>query len=279
MLTIGWFSTGRGEGSRGLLQFVQDRILGGQLDARIQFVFSNREPGEAEGSDEFFRLLQGYALPLLTLSSGQFRRARGGRFAQHREEFDQQVIQLLQGYHPDICVLAGYMLIVSGAMCRRYPLLNLHPALPDGPTGTWQEVIWSLIATRAHQTGAMMHLATEDVDRGPAVSYFTVPIIGDPFDRYWQALDKQDLAEIKASEGEAFPLFQLVRQAEYQREPYLLLATLRAIAAGDIIIRAGQVLDRDGRSLTRTSLKGLCLDREIDQAIVEDSHQGRAEKQ
>ena len=54
MLNIGWFSTGRGEGSRGLLRFVQERIDRGLLDARIQFVFSNRDRGQALGSDRFF---------------------------------------------------------------------------------------------------------------------------------------------------------------------------------------------------------------------------------
>jgi folate-dependent phosphoribosylglycinamide formyltransferase PurN len=270
MLNIGWFSTGRGEGSRGLLRFVQERILQGQLDARIQFVFSNREPGEAEGSDEFFRLAQGYGLPLVNFSSTQFRRTRGGRFAQHREEYDRQAMHLLREFHPDIGVLAGYMLIVSGFMCRHYPLLNLHPALPDGPTGSWQEVIWSLMAERAHHTGAMIHLATEDVDRGPVISYCTVPITGGLFDRHWQTLAEQDLAEIKASQGEEFPLFKLIRQAEYTREPYLLAVTLRAIAAGDIGIRAGQILDRKGQTLTLASTGGLCLDREIDLEMAKD---------
>lgn len=273
MLNIGWFSTGRGEGSRGLLRFVQERIIRGQLEARIQFVFSNREHGEAEGSDEFFRLVGGYGLPLLTLSSSQFRRTKGGRFAQHREEYDRQVMHLLRDYHWDIGVLAGYMLIVSGTMCRSYPLLNLHPALPDGPAGTWQEVIWSLIAVRAHQTGAMVHLVTEEVDRGPVVSYCTVPITGDPFDSHWQALHQQDLAELKASQGEESTLFQLIRQAEYRREPYLLLATLQVIAVGDIVIRTGQALDRDGQPLALAAPKGLCLDQKIDQAMAEDHDQ------
>jgi len=166
MLNIGWFSTGRGPGSQGLLRFVQDRLAKGLLDARIQFVFSNREPGEAEGSDQFFELTRKYGLTLAALSSNKFRRSKGGRFADHRDEYDVRVMELLGGFQPDICVLAGYMLIVGGAMCRRYPLLNLHPALPDGPTGTWQEVVWRLIETKATQTGAMIHLATEEVDRG-----------------------------------------------------------------------------------------------------------------
>ncbi|MFQ6029841.1 MAG: phosphoribosylglycinamide formyltransferase, partial [Dehalococcoidia bacterium] len=140
MLRIGWFSTGRGEGSRGLLQFVQERLRRNDLEAQIEFVFSNRAPGEAEGSDQFFELVRSYGLPLLTCSSAQFRKARGGPWPSLRPDYDRQVMELLQEYHPDICVLAGYMLIVGGEMCQRYPLLNLHPALPDGPVGTWQEV-------------------------------------------------------------------------------------------------------------------------------------------
>lgn len=271
MLNIGWFSTGRGEGSQGLLRFVQDRILSGQLGARIQFVFSNREPGEAEGSDQYFRLVQGYGLPLVTFSSSDFRRAKGGAFSALREEFDGRVMDLLAGYRPDICVLAGYMLIVGGTMCRRYQLLNLHPALPDGPIGTWQEVVWSLVESRAIQTGAMVHLATEEVDRGPVISYCTVPLAGKGFDSQWLALGQQDLTEVRQSQGEEFSLFRLIREAEYRREPYLLFETLRAVAEGRVTIRGDQVLERTGPSGPWSSSAGLCLDPEIERAMEADS--------
>lgn len=271
MLRIGWFSTGRGEGSRGLLRFVQDRILRGQLDAQIQFVFSNRAPGEAEGSDEYFRLVTGYDIPLHTLSSNHFRRIRGGSLASRREEFDRQVMTLLGDYQMDVCVLAGYMLIVGGAMCRQYSLLNLHPALPDGPIGTWQEVIWALIEQRASHTGAMTHLATEDVDRGPVVSYCTASIAGGEFGAHWDELEQLDLGLVKSSSGEAYPLFQLIRQAEYRREPYLLLETLRALAEGNLAIRGLEVLDSSGQPLTRSAPRGLCLDPAIERAMAEDA--------
>ena len=273
MLNIGWLSTGRGEGSQGLLRFLQDRIVGGDLDARIDFVFSNREPGEAEGSDKFFDLVNYYGLPLTTLSSSKFRRAKGGRFADHREEYDQQVMGLLSGYHPDICVLAGYMLIVSGAMCRTYPLLNLHPALPNGPIGTWQEVVWQLIQSQATHTGAMVHLATEDVDRGPVLSYCTVPITGGAFLPHWREVDRRDLRRVKEEQGEELPLFQLIRQVQFQREPYLLLETLRAVAEKAVIIKDGRVLDVEGRPLLETSADGLCLDHAINLAMVRDGLQ------
>ncbi|GAH59253.1 unnamed protein product, partial [marine sediment metagenome] len=43
---------------------------------------------------------------------------------------------------------------------QRYNMVNLHPAAPGGPTGTWQEVIWQLIENKAEETGVMMHLVT-----------------------------------------------------------------------------------------------------------------------
>ena len=276
MLNIGWFSTGRGEGSRGLLRFVQERIQRGLLDARIQFVFSNRSRGEAEGSDEFFKLVNGYGLPLITCSSAQFRRSRrtstGRRipWAELRPDFDRMAMDALEGTQPDICVLAGYMLILSGEMHHRFPFLNLHPALPDGPVGTWQEVTWELIRQRATRTGAMIHLATEELDRGPVVSYFTVPIIGPEFDREWQNLEGLHLEEVQSSQGEAFPLFQQIRQAEYRREPYLIFETLRALGDGRVVIRDGEALNSLGQSLSTSILPGLCLDVEIEAVMADD---------
>ena len=64
----------------------------------------------------------------------------------------------------------------------------IQAALPDGPIGTWQSVIWQLIETRATRTGAMIHLATEEVDRGPVLSHCVVPIVGGAFDADWRAL-------------------------------------------------------------------------------------------
>ena len=269
MLNIGWFSTGRGEGSRGLLNFVQKRLIATGADARINFVFSNRERGEAEGSDEFFNLVDGYDITLVTHSSSAFRKQTGGRFSEHREEFDQQVMDKLASTEADVCVLAGYMLIVSGKMCRQYPLLNLHPALPDGPTGTWQEVVWELIETKATKTGAMVHLATEEVDRGPVVSYVNVPIIGPKFEQHWASLIGRDLEEIKKSERESYPLFRAIRDEQYLREPYLLFETIRSVSQGEIGVMGGQVVDASGAPLTASMPSGLCLDRQIAQAMKE----------
>lgn len=271
MLRIGWFSTGRGEGSRGLLTFVADAIGAGELDGRIEFVFSNREPGEAEGSDDFFELVRSYGLPLVTLSSARFRREHGGGpMSRHRVGFDREAMRLLQSYEVDVCALAGYMLICSGEMCRRYPLLNLHGALPDGPTGTWQSVIWELIASRATRTGSMIHLATEDVDRGPVLTHCVLPIVGGQFDSAWESLEGRNEVAVREQDGEDNALFQLIRAEGYRREPYLLLETLKAVAQSKVMVRPGEALDAEGRPLSESYPAGYALTGEIEAAITRD---------
>ena len=262
MLTVGWLSSGRGEGSLGLLRFIQERVLRGEIDARIEFVFSNRERGDAEGSDRFFEQVREYGLPLVNFSSRRFRASVGVAFADRRPDYDREVMARLGRFAPDVCVLAGYMLIVGPEMCHRYTMLNLHPALPSGPIGTWQEVIWSLIESRAERTGAMVHLVTEEVDRGPVVSYFTLPIVGGPFDVCWRETEGVTISDLKSTQGEELALFRLIRQEGYRREPYLLATTLAALAKGDVNVSRGLVLDSRGRPAD-----GLCLDGSIEEAL------------
>lgn len=260
MLKLGWFSTGRGEGSQGLLRLVHDQIVSGSLPATIEFVFCNREPGEAEGSDQFHALVNSYGLPLVTLSSQRFRRERGARtFEQVRLDFDREVLRRLEGFAPDLCTLAGYMLYTGPELCRRFTMINLHPALPTGPIGTWQEVIWQLIQQRATETGAMIHLATEEWDRGPAITYFSFPLGGQSFDPLWEQAAGRTVDEMKAAHGEALPLFQRIREEGVKREQPLLVETIRAFALGKVKVTGRRVTDAQGQPIS-----AYCLNDEIE---------------
>ncbi|GBD11818.1 Phosphoribosylglycinamide formyltransferase [bacterium HR23] len=264
MLEVGWFSTGRGEGSRGLLQSAVEAIHRGYLKARIRFVFCNREPGEHEGSDRFMALVRSYRIPLLTLSSRRFRKERGApTFDSVRLDYDRVVLTLIEPYAPQVVVLAGYMLIVGGELCRRYPMLNLHPALPHGPQGTWQEVIWALIAQQARESGAMVHLATEEVDRGPAITYVSFPIQGDRFAPLWEEVKGLSVEEMQKRWGESLALFQAIRQEGMKRERPLLVETLRAFAEGHLRLVDGQPQRADGQPLP------LCLNEVVERALQE----------
>ena len=263
MLKLGWFSTGRGEGSLGLLRTVQAAIESGELPARMEFVFSNREPGEAEGSDRFHQAVREFGTPLVTLSSQRFRREHGGGpFSRHRAGFDREVMRLLEPYSPDVCVLAGYMLITAGELCNRYTMLNLHPALPGGPVGMWQDPIWALMAEGGGEAGAYMHLATEDLDRGPVLTYCSFPIRGGQFDDLWRQVKGSSVDELKAAEGEEQPLFRLIREEGVRRERPLVLETLKAFAAGQVRVVDRRVVDGTGNPID-----GLCLNEAVEQAV------------
>jgi folate-dependent phosphoribosylglycinamide formyltransferase PurN len=256
MYKLGWFSTGRDKAARDLLTVVQRSIALGEMEAELAFVFCNREPGEARESDLFLKLVESYAVPLVCFSYRNFKADKGAGW---RLEYDREVMRRLQGFRPDLCVLAGYMLIVGEEMCRRYNMINLHPAAPGGPKGTWQEVIWQLIDNKAGETGVMMHLVTPELDMGPPVTYCTFPIRGEPFDRYWRELEK-----IKKIQGENNPLFKLIRKHGLAREFPLIIATLKAFSQGKVKITADKKLvDAEGKPI-----KGYNLTDEISNQVA-----------
>jgi len=255
-LRVGWFSTGRGEGSRNLLRGCAAAIERGDLDAEIAFVFSNGGEGEHEGSDAFFALVRSLGIDLVTLSDREFRKARGARPARKgeplpawRTEYDHAVAEALGPREWDIGVLAGYMLIATEPLVRLRPLLNLHPAAPDGPAGTWQDVIWELIATRADHSGVRIHLGTLELDAGPIVSYCTFPIDDEALAPAWKAIDGRGIESVRAEEGEACGLFQAIRRRGAARELPLLVETLRLLAVGKILLTPEGIVDAAGAPL------------------------------
>ncbi len=269
LLTIGWFSTGRDEAARKLLQIVQDNIFQGEIKGKIIFVFSNREPGEAEETDLFFNLVHSYKIPLITFSYRRFKNLKSteksneaGSLPSWRLEYDREVMKLLRLFSPELCVLAGYMLIVGHEMCQQYNMINLHPAAPGGPTGSWQEVIWKLIESKAEKSGVMMHLVTPELDRGPVVTYCTYSIRGEPFDKYWQEIEKYPVSQVKAEQGEKNTLFQLIRKHGLVREFPLIVSTLKAFGEGKIKIEAGNVVNDHGKLIS-----GYDLTQEIDRIV------------
>ena len=133
-------------------------------------------------------------------------------------------------------------------------MVNLHPAAPGGPAGTWQEVIWQLIDNGAEETGVMMHLVTPELDKGPPVTYCTFPIRGKPFDRYWLDLEKLPLTSPKRH-NEENSLFRLIREYGLAREFPLIISTLKAFSEGKIRVNSEkQIVDAEGGAINGYNL-------------------------
>lgn len=254
-LRIGWFTTGRGAGSRGMYEAVRTAIDDGSLDAEIAYLFCNREPGESEETDAFLDAVSTRGNEVRTLSSVGFRRAAAGErsrvgdpLPRWRYAYDSAVARLLEDRPIDIGVLAGYMLIFTRPFVESHPLLNLHPALPDGPIGTWREVNRELIRGRAAESGVMVHLAIAAVDEGPVAAYCRFSMRGPTFDPLWDSLG--DPSSLSDDALEASPLFKQIRATVVAHERPFLVAALGAFADGRVHASGAQLLDAAGRPVT-----------------------------
>ena len=259
MYTFGWLSTGRDEAARELLSQAWENMNNGTIPGRIGFVFCNREEGDDPESDLFIRLVEGLGIPLLCLSSKKWNPPLRERNREAwRRDFHMQVMHVLKNQRAGTLVLAGYMLIVSPEMCQNYAMINLHPAAPGGPKGTWQEVIWELIARGADTTGVMVHLVTEALDEGPPITWCTFPLKGERFDPLWVQMGARlgfmSLGEVVQEEGEKNPLFQEIRRQGVMREIPLLMLTMKVLAEGTLRVEGGKILDKKGEEAGSVSL-------------------------
>jgi len=250
VLKLGWMSTGRGPTSLALLRAVCEDIDAARLDAQLSFVLTNRGPGEATQSDLFQKYVRSREIPLVCESSREFKQNYQGQ--DWRTSFDQRMSARIEQYDVDLIFLAGYMLIMSEFFCTRYLLLNLHPALPGGPTGTWQEVMQELARTGAKEAGAMVHIVTPELDRGPTASYFSFSLEGEPFSSLRESGNTDALADA-------------IRAEEVRREFPLILTTLRAFAAGDIVATDRRAYDAQGDLM----LTGRDLSEEVERNLTQ----------
>ncbi len=272
---IGWFSTGRDATAGQLLKVICDNIKKKELERlAISFVFSNRIKGEEKESDNFFRLVEDLRINLVTFSSRNYEpdmRKKGFESANKgdsalinrwRNLYHSEAIRLISKPGIDLVVLAGYMLIAGRDLCHNYPMINLHPALPGGPRGTWQEVIWELIKQKVKESGAMMHLVTPQLDAGPVVTCCSFSLEGEKFDPLWKKMEeklkRRTLEEIKEEEGEEEALFRKIREEGVRRELPLISRTLKVISEEEIRIVNGKIIS-DGQEVD-----GYCLSAEIE---------------
>lgn len=269
IMKFGIWTTGRDEAALKLLKAIYDATKDGTIKGNISYIFCNRERGEGGWSDRIIDWSKEKAISLVSLSSSRFEpELKKNDFEEWRKRFHREARRALSGFSEDIRVLVGYMLILDADSCRDKPTINLHPAKPGGPKGTWQEVIWSLIKNDAVESGVIIHLVTPELDEGPPISYCTFKIKNGRLNNLWEEfrtkLKEKELPEIISIEGENNPLFSEIRRIGLKREFPLLIYTLKILAEGKVRVEGEKVIDREGRILK----EGYNLTREIDEVIT-----------
>ncbi len=150
--------SGRGSNMEALLA----AVARGELPVRVAAVISNRP--DAKGLET--AAAQGVPTAVVD------HKAHAGR-----EAFDAALAECIDGYAPDLVVLAGFMRLLTEGFVRHYDgrLLNIHPSLLPSFPGlhTHQRALEE--GVRIH--GCTVHFVTPALDHGPVVVQAAVPVL------------------------------------------------------------------------------------------------------
>lgn len=233
MKRIGWFTTARGPGSHGLFTAILDLLDSGEIDAQISFIFINRDVKGNQYRAQVIKMAEDRGIPVVILPSDAFMpELKGKDISAWRDAYGEEMRRRIAPYKMDFGVLAGYMLIIDPETCRRYSLINLHPALPDTYKGTWEEIVRVVVENKDDRYGSTVHVCSPELDCGDAITY-----------------DSFDVTELREGTHSEEELVQRIRAKEVRREAPLLMETIRLIVNGDILLKSGCVYDRQGRKV------------------------------
>ena len=136
------------------LQTIIDAIDNGKLNAIVEIVISN--------------VPDAYILT----------RAKNNGISHHylshinknREDFDDEISELLKKSNVDLVLLIGFMRILSSKFCTEWKdrVINVHPSLlPKYAGGMDTNVYEEVLKNGDKETGCTIHFVTDTVDSGP----------------------------------------------------------------------------------------------------------------
>lgn len=142
------------------LQAIIDAVESGQItNTKIAGVISNNQNAYAlERAKE-------HGIPSLCISPKLF---------SSREEFNEQFLEKVNELHPDLIVLAGFLVVIPPAMIETYRnrIINIHPSLIPSFCGTGfygLKVHEAALARGVKVVGATVHFVDEGTDTGPII--------------------------------------------------------------------------------------------------------------
>lgn len=149
-----------GRGSN--LQAILDQAASGELSAEVAAVISN-QPG-VYGLE---RARQA-GVPALELDHKGFA---------DRPGFEAALMAMIDGYQPDLVILAGFMRVLTAGFTEHYQgrLLNIHPSLLPKFRGLHTHE--RALAAGETEHGASIHFVTAELDGGPVIAQARVPVL------------------------------------------------------------------------------------------------------
>lgn len=136
-----------------------------------------------------------------------------------REEYDREILRVIEPYEVELIALAGYMRILSPLFVRAYKnrIINIHPALLPSFPGI--HAARQALEAGVKYTGVTIHFVDDGVDTGPIILQSVVHVHDD---------DTEDslLERIHAEEHKIYPeAIELVTEGKVRIEGKRVLKT------------------------------------------------------
>lgn len=142
------------------LQAVIDAVASGEItNTKITGVISNNQNAYA------LERAEKHGIPNICISPKQF---------DSREEFNEKFLETVDSMHPDLVVLAGFLVVIPPAMIERYRnrMINIHPSLIPSFCGKGfygLKVHEAALERGVKVVGATVHFVDEGTDTGPII--------------------------------------------------------------------------------------------------------------
>lgn len=93
---------------------------------------------------------------------------------ENRGQFNQKLLETVDGFEPDLVVLAGFLVVIPPEMTAKYRnrMINIHPSLIPSFCGTGYyglRVHEAALARGVKVVGATVHFVDEGTDTGPII--------------------------------------------------------------------------------------------------------------
>lgn len=137
-------------------------LLKARLPCHIAAVISNKADAEGLG------IAQAHGIPTAVVAH---------RDHADRASFDMALAQVIDSFHPDFVVLAGFMRILTADFVNHYHgrLINIHPSLLPSYGGLHTHARALHDGVKIH--GCTVHFVTPDLDHGPIIIQAAVPVL------------------------------------------------------------------------------------------------------
>lgn len=185
MVNIGVLASGRGTNLQSIIKAIEE----GKIEGRISIVISDNPDAYA------LKRAEQYNIDTRYINFKEFK---------NRENYDKEIIKILEEKKIDLVVLAGYMRILSPNFIKTYKnkIMNIHPALLPSFPGLHAQS--QAVEHGVKVSGCTAHFIDEGVDSGPIILQKAVEVSDDDTE---ESLAKKILKEEHQIFPQAIQLF------------------------------------------------------------------------